>query len=350
MANELFVGILALIIGFIFRWGFRTLPGENWQMMAAIPVKKVNHDQWRGINLTFYGFFSASAYVFGVATFLVLTRTLDIPFGGIIAVVIPVLMICMPAARLIARWVEKKSHTFSIGGASFAGIIITPWIICLANFIGSARDLPAIPIIPTMAAAVIAYAFGEGLGRLACISFGCCYGKPIANCHPVLQRLFDGRSFVFQGKTKKIAYAADMDGKVVLPIQAITAVIHMVFGIIGMYLFLKGFYGLSFVLSLAVTQLWRAFSETLRADYRGNRKFTCYQMMALVSVLYSMMPLIIFHLPDMPPANIMAGLHALWHIEMLLFLQVLWIISFIYTGKSTVTNSVISFHVIKERI
>jgi hypothetical protein len=141
-----------------------------------------------------------------------------------------------------------------------------------------------------------------------------------------------------------------MEGKAVLPIQAMTAVIYIFFGIISLYLFLKGFYGWSFFISLTVTQLWRTCSEMLRADYRGNRKFTCYQMMALASVLYSIIPLTIFHMPAMPQADIIKGLQALWHIEMLLFLQILWLVSFIYTGKSTVTNAVISFHVIKDRI
>jgi hypothetical protein len=142
-----------------------------------------------------------------------------------------------------------------------------------------------------------------------------------------------------------------MEGKAVLPIQAMTAVIYIFFGIISIYLFLEGSYLWSFLIPLTTTQLWRAWSETLRADYRGNRKFTCYQIMALVSVLYSILPLTIFHIPAiMPQADIIKGLQALWHIEMLLFLQILWLVSFIYTGKSTVTNAVISFHVITDRI
>jgi hypothetical protein len=351
MMNEWFVVTLAMIMGLALRWGFKNLPQEKWQMIAAVPQKKLNLDEWRAFNLTFYGFFSACAHVFGVALFLVLLRTLEIPFPGIIAVVTLVLAVCMPSARIIARRVEKKAHTFSIGGASFVGIIIAPWIIFGINLILRYWYPAGIPVIPAMAAGVIAYAFGEGLGRLACISYGCCYGKKISNCHPLLQRLFSNRGFVFWGKTKKISYASDMEGKAVLPIQAMTAVIYIFFGIISIYLFLEGSYLWSFLIPLTTTQLWRAWSETLRADYRGNRKFTCYQIMALVSVLYSILPLTIFHIPAiMPQADIIKGLQALWHIEMLLFLQILWLVSFIYTGKSTVTNAVISFHVITDRI
>jgi hypothetical protein len=36
------------------------------------------------------------------------------------------------------------------------------------------------PIVPALAAVMIAYTFGEALGRLACISFGCCYGVSIS--------------------------------------------------------------------------------------------------------------------------------------------------------------------------
>ena len=64
------------------------------------------------------------------------------------------------------------------------------------------------PMLETMGAIFIAYAFGEGIGRLACISFGCCYGKPLSECNPLIERIFQRWNFAFQGKTKKIAYAS----------------------------------------------------------------------------------------------------------------------------------------------
>jgi hypothetical protein len=52
---------------------------------------------------------------------------------------------------------------------------------------------------------MIAYAFGEGLGRLACISFGCCYGVALPEAHPLLRHMFDRWHFVFSGSMKKIS-------------------------------------------------------------------------------------------------------------------------------------------------
>ena len=41
-----------------------------------------------------------------------------------------------------------------------------------------------------LAALAIGYILGEGLGRLACLSFGCCYGKPLDQCGKVVSILF----------------------------------------------------------------------------------------------------------------------------------------------------------------
>jgi hypothetical protein len=84
---------------------------------------------------------------------------------------------------------------------------------------------------PALAAIMIAYAFGEGLGRLACISFGCCYGVALQEAHPLLRRVFDRWHFVFFGDTKKISYASGLAGKQVVPIQAITLLLYIGIGL-----------------------------------------------------------------------------------------------------------------------
>jgi hypothetical protein len=48
-------------------------------------------------------------------------------------------------------------------------------------------------------AGVAAYSYGEGIGRLACISFDRCYGKDIALTHPRLRRIFERSNFTFAG-------------------------------------------------------------------------------------------------------------------------------------------------------
>ncbi len=54
-----------------------------------------------------------------------------------------------------------------------------------------------------MAVLSIGYTFGESLGRLACLSFGCCYGKPLSQCSEQIRNLFEHFNVVFTGETKK---------------------------------------------------------------------------------------------------------------------------------------------------
>lgn len=61
--------------------------------------------------------------------------------------------------------------------------------------------LAFLTMIPIMAAMAVAYTLGEGLGRLGCISFGCCYGKAIDTCHPLVRRIFSKTPFIFKGAT-----------------------------------------------------------------------------------------------------------------------------------------------------
>ncbi|MEI7673066.1 MAG: prolipoprotein diacylglyceryl transferase family protein, partial [Deltaproteobacteria bacterium] len=204
--------------------------------------------------------------------------------AGALAIITAILAICMPASKLIASWVEGKANTFTVGGASFVGLIAAPWIIQFINGTMGVRMGFNAPVLSVLAAIAIAYAVGEGIGRLACISFGCCYGKPLAACHPLLQRIFSGRAFIFSGQTKKIAYAHHLDGQEVIPIQAVTALLFTGAGILGCYGFLKGYHFTTFAALLFVTQAWRALSEIFRADYRGAGSITAYQVMALLSI------------------------------------------------------------------
>ena len=72
MLNLGFVAALALGLFALVVWGVRTLPAERWQMLAAVPIAKSADGSWRGLNLTFYGFFSATGTAFGFAIMLLL--------------------------------------------------------------------------------------------------------------------------------------------------------------------------------------------------------------------------------------------------------------------------------------
>jgi hypothetical protein len=119
---------------------------------------------------------------------------------------------------------------------------------------------------------------------------------------------------------------------------------------LGIFLFLKGWHTSAFLLSLSVTQVWRVLSEFFRADYRGEGSISAYQVMALVSIAYGFLLAAILPAPPVHPTDLQAGLHSLFSPGIILFLQALWVAAFLFTGRSMVTASTISFHVVKERV
>lgn len=349
MTDELFVLTLAACFGALLGWAFKTLPQERWQILASVPVSKEGPDNWTGVNLTYYGVFIALATVIAVSMILVLLAAISVPAKTIFIMVGLLFCLCFPAAKVIARAVENKPQTLTIGGASFLGFLASPGIVWALGA-DSALGGSHVPVLPALASMVIAYALGEGLGRLACISFGCCYGKPLAQCHPWLRRVIGSHAFVFSGKVKKIAYERGLDGKGVVPIQAITSVLYVTVALAGVLLYLKTYYSAAFIVTLTVTQSWRAASEFLRADYRGKGKLSAYQVMAVMAVAYGFLLLAAFSGESLPAANLKAGVVSLWDPGVLIFLHFVGLATFFFTGRSMVTASSMSFHVVKERI
>ncbi len=350
MLDEIFTLSLAAMIALIFSWAFRALPKEGWQILACLPSIKGQDGRWHGTNLTYYGFFNALAVCVAVAIFLILMGSIKQSADGTLVIISGIIIICLPASRLIASLIEKKPHTSSVGAASFIGIVITPWIILLTNAtLGKSSGFQISPL-SSIAALLIAYAFGEGIGRLACISFGCCYGKPLADCSQFIKNLFHKYHFVFNGKTKKIAYAHQLDGQKVIPVQALTATLYVLAAISGLYLFLKGFFYTAMILTLVVTQGWRAFSEFLRADYRGSGRISAYQIMAVAATIYLALIALYLSAPDIIIPDLLSGLVFFWDPVIIILLTILWIAVFFYTGRSNVTDSVIDISVIKKNI
>jgi hypothetical protein len=349
MLDEIFVIIIFLALALLFRWAFKILPAEQWQIIGCIPYRRLADGHWQGLNLTWYGFFNAGAMLFALGIFLTLMGSLSTPFIAGLALLALVLAACLPAARIMAYLIEKKLNTFSVGGASFIGILIAPWIIFLTNLASHKWFGFNISVINALAAMSIAYAFGEGVGRLACISFGCCYGTPLAECSALINRIFRRHNFVFTGKTKKIAYAHGFDGQPVIPIQALTAIIYSFIGLVSCYLFLKGFTTTALLLSLTGTQLWRALSEFLRADYRGEGKISGYQMMASIACLYGVFIAYLFGETSGGAPDLALGLAALWNPAVLIILLVFWILTFCYMGRSKVTAALIEISVLEEK-
>src|SRR5581483_5618845 len=286
MAVELFVYSLAICLALLFFWSFKRLPQEGWQIIASVPMGKVSDDQWSGLNLTYYGFFIANSCVLAASIGLVLLRSIHLPISAILAIIGGLFALAVPSARLIAGLVEKKANTFTTAGACFVGSLTLPLIIAGLNTTLGREGGWSIPMIPALAVAAIAYAYGEGIGRLACISFGCCYGRPVERLHPFLQRIFNSVNFTFFGKTKKAAYEGGLEGQRVIPIQAITAVIYAAIALIGTYLFLTSHFVAATAVSVIGVQIWRSISEIFRADYRGAGRISSYQIMAIIMAFY----------------------------------------------------------------
>ncbi|HEY7745555.1 MAG TPA: prolipoprotein diacylglyceryl transferase family protein [Desulfuromonadales bacterium] len=350
MNHLVFLVLLACGCYALLVWGARTLPRENWQVLAALPRRRETEGTWQGLNLTWYGLLTANAYLAATAILFLLLGTLAVPLPAVLAVAVLMTGLCVPASRLVAWLVEGKAHTSTVGGAVFVGTLAAPWLIGLCNLLPWGRPEPVLPVLPALAAIVIAYAFGEGLGRLACLSFGCCYGKPLDACHPRLRRIFSRRPLIFTGATKKIAYASGLDGMPVVPVQVLTAFLYVTSGLVALWLFLAGHFATAFAFGMVVTQGWRVGSELLRADYRGEGKVSAYQWMGLAAIPYALFIGWLFADGAAVEPQLEAGLAFFWHPGVLLALQGLWLVIFVYTGRSTVTGATLSFHVHRERI
>lgn len=350
MSDLSLMALLALCcIGYLW-WGIRSLPAERWQIAAAVPLVKDDTGSWRGVNLTWYGILSANAYAVATAVAFGLFAAVGLPARASFAMLAAMLALCVPASRLVARLVERKTDTFTVGGAVFVGTLFAPWVALAGSSYLRTRlgmDVPAAAII---AAITIGYGFGEGLGRLACLSFGCCYGKPLHAAPPFLARLFGRCCTVFHGATKKAAYASSLEGVKVLPVQGITAVLYTACGLAGMLLFSRGLFAASFLLALTVTQGWRVVSELLRDDYRGEGKISAYQIMGAISIVYGWLLLPLLPGRSQATPDLAKGAAALWGPAPLLLLQLLWVLIFLYTGRSTVTGATMRFHVEERQI
>ncbi|MBU1233502.1 MAG: prolipoprotein diacylglyceryl transferase [Proteobacteria bacterium] len=350
MAEQLF--ILFCSLGFIalFVWGFRYLPQERWQMMAVIPYRKKNSSHWHGANLTFYGFLIACAIAVGVLFSLILLQSVSISLPGVFVVMLLILAVCLPASRIMARLVEKKRYTFTIGGAFFCGLLLTPWGIVAVNAFLRSSGSQELDMMALLAALAIGYTLGEGLGRLACVSFGCCYGKPLKDCCRMTNLLFSRLAFVFTGITKKAVYEGALEGEKLIPIQGLTCILYTATALFSAHLFLTAHYVAAFLISLLVSQVWRIISETMRADFRGFSKVSAYQKMSFAALPYAFLITVLAPTPMLPAPSVIQGLSIFSQPLPMISVQFLWLALFWVFGRSMVTSSTISFQVVQEHI
>ena len=330
-------------------WGFRALPKEKWQVLATIPVRK-DGDSWRGINLTYYGFFVATGVGIAGLLFFTLLGSVGVAPAASMFVLVAIMAVSMPAASWVARVVEKKQHTFTVAGAFFVGVVAFPVVIMATNRFLSPLWGYEVPFAPMLAATAIAYAVGEGIGRLACISFGCCYGKRIEEAPSALRGLFARWNVVFHGKTKKVAYAHNLEGVKIVPIQAMTAIVYVTTALVGSFLFLRGQFVASILVTIPITQVWRVVSEFLRADYRGEGTWSRYQILSMLVVLIVVVGVPFLSSAAVSGINIDAGLDTVWNPLVLIALQLGWWVTFLRMGRSMVTDASVTIGVRRDRV
>ena len=115
----------------VYLWLFRLLPQERWQFLATLPWRKHRDGDWHGLNLTLYGMFTALAAGTSCATFLFLAASTGTSASIALGAVLGILAVCLPAAKLLATHIEKNPHGFTVGGASFVGILTIAYIYAL---------------------------------------------------------------------------------------------------------------------------------------------------------------------------------------------------------------------------
>ncbi len=338
-ANVAFWTVLAVAAMAILVWGVRVLPREHMQILATMPLRRAPDGQWEGVNLTWYGVLQAFSTVVSVALALVLAVSAEVPILYIVALTGLLLLICLPAARVVARLVERKKDTFTVGGAVFVGILLMPWLAQILDRMGGESHALA-----SMSALAVCYPLGEGFGRLACISFGCCYGRRLNRCGPWLRRIFGRVPAIVVGPTRKAAYAGQCDGVPLLPVPALGAFVLCAAGLLGVALFLFGNFRGAGVSALLVAFLWRFGSEFLRADYRGGGRVSAYQWMALLSIGYALGTFCLLPATARRPL-VSRGLAFLWTPSALLLLAGLGVAVFVYLGVSRVTDARVTLKV-----
>ncbi len=337
---EAVLAFCAILAALVFRWAFRRLPEEGWQIAFAIPLRTRSEDgiTWSAINITFYGVISAVAYALAVAVYLFLVAAYRQPLLPALMFATLLLLVGIPASKWVARWVERvPGHT--IGGAVFAVILATAPAILLTKTLSASVGLPSFQPVVLIAAASVAYALGESIGRLACLSFGCCYGRPIESCTSLQKALYSRFTETYRGRFKKIAYAGGLHDREVVAIQSIACVVLFAIFLASLWFFWSGRLAASIVIALGGSQLWRLYSEQLRADYRGRDGFTLYQGMALIGAVASIVFAWRFAMPSLAPASAREGWLTVAQLEVLVCCQVLAVFIVAFMGRSTVTSS-----------
>ena len=103
--NDYFILLFGLLCFVYLVWGFKTFPRDR-QFLAAFPEKKIESEEWTGVNLTYYGFLVATGLIVAVFVNFMLLGGLGIPLFESLVLVCSVLFVSVPSAKIVAYFVE----------------------------------------------------------------------------------------------------------------------------------------------------------------------------------------------------------------------------------------------------
>jgi hypothetical protein len=328
---EFFTIALFVALNYLLRWACKTLPKEQWQFFAAVPRRKRADGFWDARNFTWYGALTSLAFLLAGGLIVIMTSAVGVKVEFILLATVLLSLISLFAARWVAQIVERIPNTHTVGGAVFAIAIAIPVVLWLGSFISIFNPSDTLAVI---AAIAIAYTYGEGVDNLTGVWY----------------QIFSRLNFVFHGATKKISYVAALEGIAVVPIQAITAWIHIFTGSVGFWLFMKGHIAAALLFVLVVSQGWRFLSEFMRTDFRGKGRITAYQWMSLATIALAFFYVDLFRASSalMNAPSFISGMKGLWAPGPLVVLQLLAAYVFVVTGKSSVTRSRMAMYLATE--
>ncbi len=324
-------------ISLIILWGLKNFHKDNYQFLVVIPYKKLKDNVYRGLNITFYGIITAFSYTVSVFIFISLIKLIEFPEEGAYFLVIVILVVGFPSSKILAYLIENRKNTLTVGGAIFVSAIISvPTVFLVIVYLNLDINQYFLPILTSLS---ISATLGEGIGRLACLSFGCCYGKPMKqiNFLPSLLKV------KFNSSTKKAVYDSNYVNVELLNIQGLVVIVYTFIALSSILLFISQKYYIAFILTFIIPPLIRFFSEFLRDDHRGSTKISIYQVFSIILSLYGLFFLLLFY--KRFNTVIELNINLTYSLIDLVVLASIFFITFWHTGISKVTDSEIKFQV-----
>jgi hypothetical protein len=146
--------------------------------------------------------------------------------------VITLLGACVPAAKILARVIEGKANTLTIGGASMFGLFLAPWIVAAMNTVfhgdGGGGHIAAARRVGDCRDCVCVRGGdgASGLSQLRLLLWSASESESSLACPNCLRSIMRCLS----AETRKAAYERNLEAVPLVPIQAMTAAVSVASG------------------------------------------------------------------------------------------------------------------------